>query len=80
MDFEFFEGSLCGVVLVSFNFLLLLLFTIAWKLSSRVCEPVGLHLLFSVKSIVELCAISGQVLDGSLVFYELCVDEVDGRC
>ena len=80
MDFEFFEGSLCGVVLLSFKFFLLLLFTIAWKLSSRVFEPVGLHLLFSVKSIVGLCGISGRVLDGSLVLDKLCVVEIDGRC
>ena len=35
---------------------------------------------FSVESVVELCVISGRVLDGSLVFDEFCVDEVDGRC
>ena len=80
MDFELLKGSLCRVALLSFNFVLLLLFAIACKLSSRVCEPEGLHLLFSVKSIVELCAISRRVLDRSLVFDELCVDKVDGRC
>ena len=79
MDFELLEGSLCRVVLLSFN-LLLLLFVIACKLSSRVCEPEGLHLLFSVKSIVELCVISRRALDCSLVFDELCVDKVNGRC
>ena len=79
MDFELLEGSLCRVVLLSFNFLLLL-FVIACKLSSRVCEPESLHLLFSVKSKVELCFISRRVLDCSLVFDELCVDKVDGRC
>ena len=58
MDFELFEGFLCRVVLLSSNFLLLLLlFVIACKLISQVCEPEGLHLLFSVKSIVELCVI-----------------------
>ena len=31
-DFEFFEGSLCGFVLLSFNFFFLLLFGIARKL------------------------------------------------
>ena len=56
-------------------FFLLLLFAIAFKLSSQVCEPKGLDLLFSVKSIVQLYAISRRVL----VFDELCVDEVDGR-
>ena len=80
MDFERFEGAIRRMVLLSFNFLLLLLFAIACKLSSRVCEPESLHLLFSVKSIVELCVISRRVLDGSLVFDELCVDKVDGRC
>ena len=80
MGFELFEGFLCRAVLLSFNFFLLLLFAIACKLSSRVCQPEDLHLLFSVKSIVELCVISRRVLDGSLVFDELCVDKVDGRC
>ena len=51
MDFELFEGSLCRVVLLSFDFLLLL-FVTACKLSSQFCEPEGLDLLFSVKSIV----------------------------
>ena len=63
MDFAFLEGSLCGVILISFYLLFLLLLTIAWKLSLWVCEPLGLHLLFSVKSVVESCAISGRVLD-----------------
>ena len=80
MDFGLFEGCLCRVVLLSFNFLLFLLFYIACKLSSRVCEPEGVHLLFSVQSIVELCVISRRVLDVSLVFDELCFDKVDGRC
>ena len=76
MGFELFEGFLCRAVLLSFNFFLLLLFAIACKLSSRVCQPEDLHLLFSVKSIVELCVISRRVLDSSLVFDELCVDKV----
>ena len=50
---------------------------IACKLSSQVCGHEGLDLLFSVKSIVQLCAISRQVLYGFLVFYELCVAKVD---
>ena len=63
-----------GLVIFQY-FFLLLLFAIACKLSSQVCEPEGLDLLFSVKSIVQLCTISRRVL----VFDELCVDEVDGR-
>ena len=69
MNFKLFEGSLCRAVLLSLNFFLLL-FAIACKLSSQVCEPEALHLLFSVKSVVELCVISRGVLDGSLVFDE----------
>ena len=45
---------------------------------SRVYEPEDLDLLSSVKSTVQLCAISRQVLYGSLVFDKLCVDKVDG--
>ena len=78
IDFEFFEGSLCGVVSLSLNFLLLLLFAIACKLSSRVYKPEGLDLFF-VKSIVESYIISTRVLYGSLVLDELCVDKADGR-
>lgn len=44
MDFEFLKGSLYGVVFISFNFLLLLLFPIAYKLSSHVFEPEDLDL------------------------------------
>ena len=67
MDFEFFEGFLCRVALLSFNFLLLLFSPLL-----QVCEPEGLDLLFSVKSLVQLWAISMQVLlYGSLVFGEL---------
>ena len=80
VGFELFKWFFCGVVFLSFNFLLLFLFAIACKLPSRVCEPEGLHLLFSVKSIVELSVISRQVLDGSLLFDKLCFDKVDRRC
>ena len=80
MGLELFKGYLCRAVFLSFNFLLLLLFAISYKLPSGVCEPEGLHLLFSVKSIVELCASSRRVLDGSLVFDKLCVDRADRRC
>ena len=76
MDSEFYEWFLMWSGLAIFQyFLLLLLFAIACKLSSQVCEPEGLDLLFSVKSIVQLCAISRRVL----VFDEFCVGEVDGR-
>ena len=69
MDLKLFEGCLCRAVLLSLNFFLLV-FAIACKLSSQVYEPEGLNLLFSVKSIVELCVIYRGVLDGSLVFDE----------
>ena len=46
MGFEFFKESLSGVVLVSFNFFVIIIHCCI--LSARVCEPEGLDLLFSV--------------------------------
>ena len=78
MDFEFFQGSLCGVVLLSFNFLLLLLFAIACKFSFQVCEPEGLgfYIICWINSAI-MCFFR-RVLYVSLVLDKLCVDKVDG--
>ena len=79
MDFKFFEVFLCEVILFSLIFLMLLLFSIACKLSSGICGLEGLGSSLSIKSIVELYAIYRRVLYGFLVFDELSVDEVDRR-
>ena len=78
-DFKFLKVFLCKVILFSLIFLMLLLFSIACKLSSEICGLEGLGSSLSIKSIVELYAIYRRVLYGFLVFDELSVDEVDGR-
>lgn len=64
-DFMFFKGP------IPFNFLFLLLFGIACKLSSRFCECEGLNLLFIVKSILQVCKVSRRVLSPSCVWWAL---------
>ena len=76
MGFELFEGFLCRAVLLSFNSCCCCYSLLLANYHPEFVNSEDLHLLFSVKSIVELCVISRRVLDSSLVFDELCVDKV----